>query len=139
MDLQVIPRDEALRLLASAPVGRVVFTLRALPAVLPVNFVLDDDAVVIRTSPGSKLTAAVRNAIVAFQVDEIDPETHAGWSVLVTGRAREIRDPAEVARLRPKLQPWASGEREHLIRIPAELVSGRRLVFEPLAVSTPNG
>jgi len=88
VELQVIPRDEALRLLASAPVGRVVFTLRALPAVLPVNFVLDGDAVVFRTAPGSKLTAAVRNAVVAFQVDQIDPQTQTGWSVVVTRPSR---------------------------------------------------
>ena len=114
MELQVIPRDEALRLVASVPVGRVVFTLRALPAVLPVNFVLDGDAIVFRTAPGSKLTAAVRNAVVAFQVDQIDPQTQTGWSVLVTGRAGEIHDPAEIARLRARLKPWAPGEREHL-------------------------
>ncbi len=139
MELQVIPRDEALRLVASVPVGRVVFTLRALPAVLPVNFVLDGDAIVFRTAPGSKLTAAVRNAVVAFQVDQIDPQTQTGWSVLVTGRAGEIHDPAEIARLRARLKPWAPGEREHFIRIPTDLVSGRRLVMEPPDISPPMG
>jgi hypothetical protein len=139
MNLHVLPRDEAIRLLASVPFGRIVFTVRALPAIQPVNFVLDGEDVVIRTGTGSKLTAAVRNAIVAFEADEIDPIAHTGWSVTITGRAAEIRDPDQIARLDPRLRPWAAGERGRFIRIPAELVHGRRLVAGSLADGPPLG
>jgi nitroimidazol reductase NimA-like FMN-containing flavoprotein (pyridoxamine 5'-phosphate oxidase superfamily) len=127
METQTISAEEAIRLLATAPIGRIVFTMRALPAVLPVNFVVHNGAVAIRTGAGSKLTAAVRNAVVAFQADQIDPVQHAGWSVTVIGRVIEIRDPAEKERLRPLLQPWASGEKEHFLRIVPELAGGVRL------------
>ncbi|MEU6806599.1 pyridoxamine 5'-phosphate oxidase family protein, partial [Streptomyces neyagawaensis] len=51
---RVLDRQECLRLLAKVPVGRVVYTRRALPAVLPVNFALDsDDAVVHSTTASS--------------------------------------------------------------------------------------
>jgi uncharacterized protein len=132
MDLETIPRDEALRLMATVPVGRIVFTVRALPAVLPVNFVLDGGDVVVRTGPGSKLSAALRNAVVAFQVDRISEQTQSGWSVTITGRAEEIRDRTRIARLDGILRSWAGGDRDHFIRIPTELVSGRRLPPAPV-------
>jgi hypothetical protein len=38
--------------------------------VRPVNFCLDGDDIVIRTAAGSKLAAATRRAVVAFEVDD---------------------------------------------------------------------
>jgi hypothetical protein len=50
--LEHLPRDECIRLMASAPVGRIVYTRQALPAVELVNFARSG-------SPGgSGLTAA---------------------------------------------------------------------------------
>jgi hypothetical protein len=46
------------------PVGRVVYTRQALPAVLPVDFALDQDAaVLIRTSANSGLTRAIDGVV----------------------------------------------------------------------------
>src|SRR5918995_1902393 len=70
--LEVLSREESLDLLASVPLGRIVITQRALPAILPVNFVLDHGSVVIRTGEGSKLAVATPRAVVAFQVDRVD-------------------------------------------------------------------
>ncbi|MEV0831043.1 pyridoxamine 5'-phosphate oxidase family protein [Nonomuraea rubra] len=67
------------------------FTDRALPAVQPVAFHLDGERIVIRTGIGSKLAAATRNAVVAFEADEFDPEERTGWSVTVIGHARGAR------------------------------------------------
>jgi len=39
-----------------------------LPSVVPVNYLLDNDRIVIRTDAGSKLAAALRGAPVAFEV-----------------------------------------------------------------------
>ena len=133
--LEVIDREECLRLLSTVPIGRIVYTDRALPAIQPVNFTLDGDAIVIRTGVGSKLAAAVRNAVVAFEIDQFEPVTHAGWSVIVTGRAAEVRDPAELDRLEAvSPQPWAPGSRDHVVRIDADLVTGRRI---PAASAAP--
>jgi uncharacterized protein len=85
----------------------------------------------VRTGPGSKLSAAVRNAIVAFQVDRISEQTRSGWSVTITGRAEEVGDGGRIRRLRDVLRCWADGERDHFICIPMELVSGRRLPPAP--------
>ncbi|MFC7036792.1 pyridoxamine 5'-phosphate oxidase family protein, partial [Nonomuraea rubra] len=115
------------RLLPSRPIGRIVFTDRALPAVQPVNFCLDEQDIVIRTAAGSKLAAATRHAVVAFEVDDFDPEARSGWSVTVVGYARVADDPAELARLESlPLTPWARG-RDHFIVITAVEATGRRI------------
>ncbi|MBB6349064.1 pyridoxamine 5'-phosphate oxidase family protein [Nonomuraea muscovyensis] len=126
--LQVLSREECLGLLASTPIGRIVFTDRALPAVQPVTFRLDGERVVIRTAAGSKLAAATRQAVVAFEVDEFDPEERTGWSVTAVGHARAVCDPDEIERLAAlPLTAWAPGERDHFIVVDVEQVTGRQI------------
>ncbi|WP_030923250.1 pyridoxamine 5'-phosphate oxidase family protein [Streptosporangium amethystogenes] len=126
--LQVFSHEKCMHLLASCPIGRIVFTDRALPSVQPVNFCLDGNDIVIRTTVGSKLASATRRTIVAFEIDDFDPEERTGWSVTVVGYARAVDDPREMARLAElPLTPWALGSRDHFIVITAKHVSGQRL------------
>ncbi|MDX3458902.1 pyridoxamine 5'-phosphate oxidase family protein [Streptomyces sp. ME02-8801-2C] len=124
-----LDRQECQRLLATTPVGRIVHTRHALPAVLPVNFCLDDGGgVLLRTSAASELARAVDGAVVAFEADEVDAAAHSGWSVVVTGRATVVTDPAEHARLcRVGPRSWAPSPEEVFVRIEPELVTGREL------------
>jgi nitroimidazol reductase NimA-like FMN-containing flavoprotein (pyridoxamine 5'-phosphate oxidase superfamily) len=127
--LEVLSRDACLRLLATATLGRVGVSVDALPRVLPVNFRFDGGRILIRTGTGTKLDAAADNAVVAFEVDEIDPVAHTGWSVVVTGMARELTDAGELAAAQaPPLARWAPGSGHRLIAISTDLVSGRRIV-----------
>ncbi|MEO6627737.1 MAG: pyridoxamine 5'-phosphate oxidase family protein [Aquihabitans sp.] len=127
--LEVLSRDRCLELLDTSAVGRVVFTERALPVALPVNFALLDENVVFRTGTGSKLAAALADAVVAFEVDDIDSVLQTGWSVLVQGWAGLLTRPDDLARaFALPLHPWAPGDRWHFVRIRSEIVSGRRLV-----------
>ena len=130
VSLAVLEEAECMRLLRTVSVGRVGVTVGAVPAVFPVNFgVLGDGCVVFRTGTGSKLDAAVRNAVIAFEVDEVDPIYHEGWSVLVVGVADELRDAAELEESRGlPLASWAPGARDHVVRLRPEVVSGRRIV-----------
>lgn len=125
-----LDRQECLRLLAKVPVGRIVHTRQALPAVLPVNFGLDvDGAVLLRTSSASELTRAVDGVVVAFEADEIDAATHSGWSVVVTGSANVVTERGEHERLmRTGPRSWAPSPMEVFVRIEPELVTGRELV-----------
>jgi len=125
-----LDRQESLRLLAKAAVGRIVFTRQALPAVLPLNFRLGTDgAVLLRTSAASELARAVDGAVVAFEADEVDTVAHAGWSVVVTGPATLITDPAERECLTlTGPRSWVPWPREVFVRIEPELVTGRILV-----------
>jgi hypothetical protein len=123
-----LSRGECLRLVGQVPLGRIVYTRQALPAVELVNFTLEDGDIVIRTDASGKLAAATRGAVVAFEADCVDIVTHAGWSVTIVGYARAVTDPQEVRRLeRTGLDPWAPGKRDHFIRISPEVVNGRRL------------
>ena len=127
--LEVLGHDECLRLLRSAPVGRIGVSSQALPVVLPVNFAVDDGRVVIRTNPGTKLDAAVRNAVVAFEVDHYETLGHEGWSVLVVGRASEVTDPDDLERVkRLPLRAWAVGSADRFVAITMDIVSGRRVL-----------
>jgi nitroimidazol reductase NimA-like FMN-containing flavoprotein (pyridoxamine 5'-phosphate oxidase superfamily) len=129
--LEVLDRPECLRLLKSTPVGRIGFSSGALPAILPVNFVVDGDRVLVRTGPGSKLDAAVRHAVVAFEADAIDEDHRVGWSVVATGRAREV-GPDEAGRLDlPDVDRWAPEGNGRLVAISLDVMSGRRLLDRP--------
>jgi nitroimidazol reductase NimA-like FMN-containing flavoprotein (pyridoxamine 5'-phosphate oxidase superfamily) len=125
--LEVLPRDECLRLLGSATLGRVGVTTGALPQVLPVNFLMDRERILIRTGRGAKLDAATVNAVVAFEVDEVDEASESGWSVLVTGVAQEVTDAAELAVVSEDPPGrWAPEGNGRVIAISTDLVSGRR-------------
>jgi len=127
-----LDRDEALRLLGGVPLGRVVFTRHALPTVRVVNHVLDDGSIVIRTHESAALTSQAREAddqgvVVAYEADSIDPDTHNGWSVVVTGYARLVTDPAELTRYASMLRPWGGRTMDRAVRIHPDLVTGVRL------------
>ncbi|WP_084161675.1 pyridoxamine 5'-phosphate oxidase family protein [Nocardia sp. BMG51109] len=120
-----------MRLLAGAPVGRIVFTRNALPAVRPVSHLVDDGAVVLRTRLSGQFTSAMGGAspvVVAYEADDIDPVLRVGWSVVVVGFARPISDPVRVARYEGLLQPWVGKVVDTVIVIEPEMVTGIRLV-----------
>ncbi|MGW1064805.1 pyridoxamine 5'-phosphate oxidase family protein [Streptomyces aureus] len=123
-------RQECLDRLGAAAIGRVVHTRDALPAVLPVNFSLDaESAVVLRTPADSELARSIDGVVVAFEADAVDAAAHSGWSVVVTGRARVVDDPAEHDRLaRTGPRSWVASPHDVFIRIASELVTGRELV-----------
>lgn len=129
-ELKELSQEEALRLLGEVPIGRIVFTRHALPAIRPVNHIVTDGDIVIRTNLGTAISSEVApyGAVVAFEADAIDPQEHLGWSVIVTGVARLIDDPEEAARFRDRLRPWVSGEMDQVIRIHPEMISGFELI-----------
>lgn len=124
-----LTRAESLRLLGTVSFGRIVFTRNAMPAIRPVNHIVDNRAIIIRTHLGAALLADV-GLVVAYEADDIDPFEHTGWSVIVTGLATLVRDTGEVARYERSLRPWVTGDRNQIIRIRPEFVTGYRLTPE---------
>jgi nitroimidazol reductase NimA-like FMN-containing flavoprotein (pyridoxamine 5'-phosphate oxidase superfamily) len=124
--LRRLSREECVRLLTTRQLGRVSVSIGALPAILPVNYVLWRDNIVFRSAPDTKLSAALMGAVVGFEVDDVYDERRGGWSVLIVGHATEIRDAAtlEIVRRLP-LESWAPGERDLFVSIPTEHISGR--------------
>ncbi len=93
------------RLLAGMSVGRVVYTVGALPAVLPVRYRLDGDgSVLLRVDAPSTLVRAVSDALVAFEAGALDETDGSGWTVTVLGHARVTRDQNQASiRIMPEL------------------------------------
>lgn len=141
--LEVLDREECLRLLASATLGRIGFTSRALPSVLPVNFHLDRNRILVHTARGSRLDAALKDSVVAFEADELDPMGQRGWSVAVTGVATELDDLTVFgATDGDGTAVWAPPGHEAVLAISIDLISGRRSTteaprFSPGAPATP--
>jgi nitroimidazol reductase NimA-like FMN-containing flavoprotein (pyridoxamine 5'-phosphate oxidase superfamily) len=130
--LRGLSREESLRLLGSVSLGRVVFTDRALPAIRPVNHVVDDGHVIIRSHTGAAiLHAAERGVVVAYEADTIDPDGRVGWSVVVTGVAKPVRDQAAVERYERLLRPWVDQPMDQVIAISSDIVTGFELVAQP--------
>ncbi len=126
--LDVLSRQECLQLIESVPVGRIVYSRQALPAVELVNFAIDNGDIVIRTDTDSMLAAATQGTVVAFETDALRSDHGAGWSVTAIGRACEVTDPADIGRLRAiGLRTWAPGTGDHFIRISPEILTGRQL------------
>ena len=127
-ELTELGREQCLRLLAGGVVGRVVFTEAALPAAHPVTYLLDGDEIVFCTANGGKLAAATLQRVVAFQVDEIDPEGRTGWSVLGVGQAYEVTDPRRLAELTDRMPAtWLTNRGGHTVAIPLQRLTGRVL------------
>ena len=129
-----LDRDEAMWLLAGAPYGRVVFTQDALPAIRPVNHLVDNGEIILRTRLTSRLTSAVRaesTTVVAYEADDIDPVRHVGWSVVVTGFAHAVTDPARIACYQKLLALWMDSVMDGVIAIEPGIVTGLRLVEKP--------
>lgn len=128
--IRMLDPDRCRRLLATQEVGRLGFINNGQPEVLPVNYVLDGDAVLFATSPGSKLWGASCSP-VAFEVDSVDPATRSGWSVVIHGVAQEITaDDTQLVRDRLEAiapEPWPGGRPHNLVRLPTNSISGRQV------------
>lgn len=129
--------SECWNLLSSVSLGRVVFTHRAMPAIRPVNHLIDRRTIVIRTHMGAAIAARTQDShasvkspgtVVCYEADQLDPDRHTGWSVIVTGLARLVREPSLIERYSGQLEPWIAGDMDHVIAIEPQFVTGLRLV-----------
>jgi nitroimidazol reductase NimA-like FMN-containing flavoprotein (pyridoxamine 5'-phosphate oxidase superfamily) len=132
--LEPLDEVECLRLISPGGIGRLAYTGRYGLTVFPVNYKLHDGSIVFRTSQGSPTDEDLRTGIanaeyeVAFEIDEVDPVSEVGWSVLIQGSAHHMATEAERAAVRESgVEPWAAGPREHAIRITPTRITGRRL------------
>jgi uncharacterized protein len=127
--LEVIDRDECLRLLGSDEIGRLAVIVGNTANIVPVNYALDGETVVFRTDPGTKLDHGPR-ARASFEVDRLDRERRSGWSVVATGRLDEVTlyDAATFDRVqRLAVDPSAGGDKTHWMRLVPDRVTGRRI------------
>jgi nitroimidazol reductase NimA-like FMN-containing flavoprotein (pyridoxamine 5'-phosphate oxidase superfamily) len=139
--IEVMDRDECLGLLRSTDVGRVAVVDAGHPVIFPVNYAVDDELIVFRSAEGTKFDATVKGGPVSFEIDDIDRHTRSAWSVIVTGWARVVTTPSQLAALEElDLHPWSAHRKDNWIAIHPERISGRRIVAaDPADTADPAG
>ena len=113
--------------LESGTIGRVGWTSRKGPQILPVTYLVHDDQVVFRTDAHGPLATLQGGEPVVFEIDEFDPTTRCGWSVVVRGRAYSTQRSERASRLWREADPvpWAGGTRPLFITLTMDELSGR--------------
>ena len=127
--IRALSAEECRELLPAVSVCRVGFVLDGRVQIIPVNYVLDGDDLIIRTLPDGIIRAAMdSDAGVSVEVDHLEYLAGEGWSVLMHGPLREITAPTEIARLDThRVTPWADPDRPLHLRFSPEEMSGRRV------------
>ena len=125
---------ECLRLISPGGIGRLAFSSRVGPTVLPVSYRLYEETIVFRTGQDSPVGEDLRTGIagadykVAFEIDYLTIAGPEGWFVFIQGAAHHVDSDAERASvLQAGVEPWLTGERDQLIRIIPTLITGRRI------------
>lgn len=121
--------EECEALLRAGVAGRVAIATPTGPHIVPVNYSVVGQAIVVRTSPYSVLGTHGRDTTLAFEIDGFDRTHERGWSVQARGRAEVVTDRDELDRIRAAAppQPWASGARGLFLRLRWSELSGRQL------------
>jgi len=124
-----LTQAECERLLRSGIGGRIALSSPNGPHIVPVNYSVVDDAIIVRTSPYSVLGTYGRDSMLAFEVDQFDHERQHGWSVVARGRAEAVVKPTELDHIKEVWapRPWAAGARTLHLRLRWTELSGRRI------------
>lgn len=123
-----LSEDECWRRLRSEEVGRLAVSVGGYPDIFPVNYRVWEGSIVVRTEAGTKLAAATLGHAVAFEIDQVDRAAKSGWSVVVSGTAREpehLEDVVELDEL--DLDIWVSTPKSRWLVITPESITGREL------------
>lgn len=126
--LRELSEERCWELLKQKQVGRLAVSIRNKPDVFPVNYKVAGMVLIVRTSPGLKLAAAVLGASVAFEVDAIDDETETGWSVVIKGTATELESLDDLLYADDlEIKPWAAGSKNRYVQIVPASITGREI------------
>ena len=131
--LGILSVSECERLLRASVFGRLVLSTPDRLEVVPVNFAVMGDAVVLRTAAGSLLDRHAHGAPVLLEVDEVDHERWQGWSVVVRGHGERLSEEqlTMAERSSPGPPQWAP-DRDVWIRLNCLEITGRKLGDGPL-------
>ncbi len=123
--IENLTRDECLELLHDTGTGCLAFASDGAPKLRPVNFIVDDWSIIVRTGEGQILDAAREGRHASFQVLGTNGFEHTGASVNVAGKLEELETNELLLAL--PLRPWASGQRDRFVKLSVAQLSGRRI------------
>lgn len=119
---------ECWKVLSSNLVGRIGYVDGEGPVIVPLNYQVHAGKIWLRTASYNQLAVHLSGQRAAFEVDQIDPRTHTGHSVLVRGRAEHVlHDDVDAPPEWEQAVPWPDGTRTMLFCLDPDHVSGRSL------------
>ncbi len=129
--MEILDVDECWRLLESEQFGRLAVSVGGRPDIFPLNYVVYEQSIFVRTSEGSKLVSLAINQAAAFEIDGYDAASNEAWSVVLHGAARMIEHGPleEIAEALP-LFTWNTAPKHRFVQIQPHSISGRRFVAE---------
>ena len=138
-EMRELSSTECHSLLRSGDVGRAALSTPNGPHIMPVNYSVVDDAIILRTSPYSVLGTYGRDTTLAFEIDEFDAFLRRGWSVVARGRAVTVTDRDQLDRIQEVAEPrpWVGGGRSLYLRLPLTELTGRKLGHWDAAYDLP--
>ena len=125
--MEVLTPEQCWELVGQVEVGRLAVAVAGDVDIFPINFAIDDGAIVFRTAEGTKLVEIVLAGRVAFEVDGYEPEHGRAWSVVLKGHAENLErfDDLYHAQELP-LFPWNASPKERFVRLQPDRITGRR-------------
>lgn len=128
--VETLTQEQCEAHLSAGGIGRILMVTGRGPVAVPVNFEFTDGEIVFSTDEAKAKRVEIEN-FVGFEVDRVDEAICEGWSVLVTGRGRRIKNDDEYQRLSSlDLEAWAGGDRHTLVAIAADRVTGRVIIHQ---------
>ena len=126
---EVLSEGECWQLLATATVGHLALSVHALPAILPVQYYLEDGRIAACLGQFDVSEQSGHNAVVAFSVDQIDEENRSGWSVNVIGLS------TFAYRVNGVLNDCGEPAAGQIVHLEPKVVTGQRLTLCPFITS----
>ncbi len=126
--LREIDLERCRGLLGAVAYGRLATVDAGDPVLVVVNHVVDAGDIYVRTRRDSRLarlTEGGRSARAVFEVDSAFPAAGSAWSVMARGRLTREHGAARAAALRSRLGAWARGERDVVLHLQIEELTGR--------------
>lgn len=126
--IQVLTEDECYERLASEQLGRIVVRRKDDMDIFPVNYVVDERCIYLRSAEGNKVFTIALNHDVLFEVDVVNDGT--AWSVVVKGEASLLTRSDEIAHADSlPLKPWLPTLKYNYVKITPNKISGRSFLL----------
>lgn len=119
--------EQCWELLESRNTGRLGYEDGGRILIFPVNYLVHEHAIYFRTAVDGAIGRATPSPSASFEIDTANPERSGGWSVLASGPAEHVEDPAKLKFLwgRVMPEPWGAGLRDLFVCIRPTTITGR--------------
>jgi len=115
---------QCLALLGRVRFGRVALSLKALPIVVPVDYIVSGEEILF-AMPLDQVAKALDQRIAALQADGVDEDSGQRWTALAIGPVRRLEG-IEIRRsVSASLSLPGSDRRGELFRLQPAVLSGR--------------